>query len=150
MAMTSECRTATDVRHRINAPNSQPRAITVVGLGKGGGATAERIGKLDLRNLRILTPDSARETDGATEEFARTLEGSDMIFVVAQAGDALALAPLIGQIGRRAGKLVTAIVIADADASADAELNVLRKSVGMLVIASDESYVVGMLEALGA
>jgi cell division GTPase FtsZ len=147
MEIISNSRAASDTRHRIQDPNSHRRAIKVVGLGAGGARVAASVGVLGFNDVQIVIPG-----DGATAADAlQPLNDADMIFVVACAGDNLELAPLIKQIGRQHGVLITGILIQQAAVPpAQTGLEVLRAASDMLVIATDDSYVADMLTELGA
>jgi hypothetical protein len=136
----SNARAASDTRHRIGAPNSQPRRIKLVGMGKGGGAI---VGALDLAALRNVEPVMAAGAAGPFE-----LAGAEMIFMVACAGDDLAAAAQIGQLGRAAGVMVTGILLDQGDTRA--ELPTLRSASDILIVARDAGYVADMLAQLGA
>jgi pyrimidine operon attenuation protein/uracil phosphoribosyltransferase len=140
MKTISSARACSDTRHRIAAPNSQPRNIKLVGLGRGGAALAAA---LDLEHLRTV---DVLPVHGAIDPARFT--GAEMLFMIACAGDDLAAAPAIKRVAREAGVLVTAILIDRGDTHA--ALPVLRAASDMLVVARDASYVPDMLTQLGA
>ena len=146
---------------RIQEPNSRPRSIALVGIGKGGAAIARNMKGEDLGALDIHV--FAKSTSGADAlaaiqagggDLQRDLTGSDMIFIVACQGDDVGLAPVVSGIAHSHNHPVTALYIVPqgADFRAEAEdqtLKTLREGVEMLVIVSDESYVPAMIAALG-
>ncbi|SNS94927.1 hypothetical protein SAMN06265795_11035 [Noviherbaspirillum humi] len=157
------------VRHRIADPNSAPRSIKFVGLGHGGHRMACAVARHRMRNVEVLTPETQAAVtplgqEGEPAELLRAIgvensammkvmQGANMVFIAAAVGDDLSFAPLVGNLSRRMGVLVTAILIQPADlddAAARAERAALRKASDLLVIASDESYALDMLSALGA
>jgi cell division GTPase FtsZ len=141
---------SSDTRHRIATPNSHPRQIKLVGLGSGGAQVTTAIGVMNLHRVQAIpVPDGGPV---AAAELLKSLCGADMIFVVACAGDEVQLAVPVKQFGREHGVQVTSILIQSrqAMAMAPARLAQLRAASDMLVIASDESYVVDMLVELGA
>lgn len=167
---------ASDTRHRVNYPNSKPRAIKLVGVGDGGARVARKVERMCLSGVDTVAPltdrasgDKAPSSTGMLQaialdgnELSRSLSGADMIFTVACTGDDVAYAAVVGQIARSRNVLVTGILIesrrsanerggptSDAQRTSDA-LDVLRAASDMLVIVSDESYVSEMLNALGA
>lgn len=140
MKTISSARACTDIRHRIAAPNSQPRNIKVVGLGQGGATLAAALDLERLSTVDVLPAHGAIDP----ARFA----GAEMIFMIACAGDDLAAAPAIKSVAREAGVLVTAILIDRGDTHAG--LPVLRATSEMLVVARDASYVPDMLTQLGA
>jgi hypothetical protein len=140
MKTISSARASTDTRHRIAAPNSQPRNIKLVGLERGGAALAAALDLERLRTVEVMPAHSAIDP----ARFA----GAEMIFVIACAGDDLAPAPHIRRVARDAGVMVTAILQGGGDTHA--ELALLRAASDMLVVARDASYVTDMLVQLGA
>jgi len=160
MSTTEQKRTAFGLPGRIQAPNSKPRSITLIGLGEGGGAVARALPPDAMGALHVQVFDSPKplpehalasiKSNG--DDLHRALQGADMIFVVACQGDDVGLVPVVSRIARDRNVQVTAIyVVPQAQLGPDdAQLKTLRASVHMLVIASDESYVAAMLAALGS
>lgn len=162
----SESRAACDTRHRVSYPNSRPRAIKLIGLGEGGGRIAESIAARGLRHVEAIAAGGSRGSAvsaGSTDrlqaiaaegsEIGRAIREADMVFVVAQDGDNVALAPAIGQMAHGKGVLVTGMLIQERDAGShvpDSTLNALRSASDMLVMVTDTEYVAEMLGALGA
>jgi len=145
---------------RIQAPNSRPRTIALVGLGDGGAAVARAIASERAQNLEVHV--LAKSTAGGNTVAAiqagggdlhRDLMGADMIFIVARRGDDVGLAPVVSSIAHSRNHPVTALYIVpatDTDAGEDATLKTLRTAVEVLVVVSDESYVPAMIAALGS
>ncbi|GEM_PF-1183442 len=169
--MLSESRAAAaDTRHRIDYPNSRPRALALVGLGDGGAKIARRAGEHGFAHVRILTaehPSPDRHVDSGEasaltgmaraiaaegHRLGQALEQADMIFMVATPTDDLGVAAEIGQLGRQRNILITGVLIAPSATApnVDGALELLRAATDMLVIASDASYVMEMLAELGA
>jgi cell division GTPase FtsZ len=165
----SHSRAATDVRHRINVPNSIPRSIKFVGIGEGGAQMAANVAEQHLRNVEVIAPIINRsESDAASpgksssvlqaitaeeNEITKAFQGANMVFLVAISNDDISLAPVISGIARSTGVLVTGIMIQKEISNgetAKSGLEILRAASDMLVITSDESYVIEMLGALGA
>lgn len=160
----SESRAACDTRHRVSYPNSRPRAIKLIGLGEGGGRIAEAVAERGMRHVQAIAAGGSRSAPSdpagmlqtiADEgsEIGRAIRGADMVFVIAEDGDNVALAPAIGQMAHEKGVLVTGMLIQGRDAGAavpDDTLNALRSASDMLVMVSDTDYVAEMLGALGA
>jgi cell division GTPase FtsZ len=145
---------------RIQAPNSKPRTIALVGLGEGGAAVARRLSSERQPNLEVhVLAKSASGGDALAAiqagggDLQRDLASADMIFIVARHGDDVGLAPVVSGIAHGRKHPVTALYImpADAvpDASEDATLKTLRGAVEVLVVVTDESYVTSMIAALG-
>ena len=145
---------------RIQAANSKPRAIALVGLGEGGAAIARDVLREDIAHLEVhvLGPsaagrDALQAIQAGGGELQRDLADADMIFIVACAGDDVALAAVVGAIAHRGRHSVTALYIVPPEYAArrgeDATLKSLRASVEMLVVVSDPGYVPAMIAALG-
>ena len=144
---------------RIQAPNSQPRSIALVGLGQGGTAIARRIAEegLDNVDVHVLAKSAAgKDAIAAIQagggDLQRNLQAADMIFIVACAGDDVGLAPVVSSIAHGRNHSVTALYIVPPERMGpeDGTLRTLRGAVEMLVVVSDESYVAAMINALGA
>lgn len=145
---------------RIQHPNSQPRSIALVGLGQGGAAVARRVAEERHPNLEVHVLAKSAAGDDALAaiqaggaDLQRDLSNADMIFIVACRGDDVGLAPVVSSIAHNRKHPVTALYIVPADAFAsggeDATLKTLRASVEMLVVVTDETYVMAMIAALG-
>jgi hypothetical protein len=145
---------------RIQAPNSKPRSLALVGLGDGGAAVARRIAAAAPPNVdvHVLAKSAAGENAVAAiqaggGDLQRALTSADMIFLVACRGDDVALASVVSGIARGSHHPVTALYIVPegpgAAAREDETLKTLRAGVEMLVVVSDESYVPAMIAALG-
>ena len=144
---------------RIQAPNSQPRSIAIVGLGDGGAAIARGISREGLAHLDVhVLAKSAAGGDAIAAikagggDLHRDLMSADMIFIVACRGDDVSLAPVVSGIAHGRNHSVTALyIVAPERIGADDEtLKTLRSAAEMLVVVSDESYVGAMIAALGA
>ena len=146
---------------RIQAPNSKPRSIAVIGLGDGGAAVARDLAHENPANVDIHV--LAKSADGGDAiaaikagggDLHRDLMAADMIFIVARKGDDAGLAPVVGRIAHSRNHPVTALYIVPADAPpSDAEddtLRTLRTAAEMLVVVSDESYIPAMIATLAA
>jgi len=144
---------------RIQTPNSKPRSIALVGLGEGGARIARRIADERPANLEVhVLSKSATGGDAVAAiqagggDLQRDLASADMIFIVAGRGDDVGLAPVVSSIAHSRRHPVTALYIVPQDAFGDGEdatLKTLRTCVEMLVVVSDESYVMAMIAALG-
>ena len=145
MEPVSSARAASDTRHRINTPNSQPRRIKLIGLASGGAAIVQGIDSTTLRDVHTIVADGSADV-------LKKLDGAEMIFMVACSGDDMSLAPQIKQIAREANVMITGILVQAADGpdTARADLAILRPASDMLIVATDPSYVPDMLAQLGA
>jgi cell division GTPase FtsZ len=144
---------------RIQAENSKPRSIALVGLGEGGAAIARRVAGERAPNLEVhvlaksASGDAVAAIQAGGGDLQRDLAGADMIFIVACRGDDVGLAPVVSGIAHSRKHPVTALYIvapdADGHGEEDATLKTLRGAVEMLVVVSDETYVTAMIAALG-
>ena len=147
---------------RIQAPNSRPRSIALVGLGEGGARVAELIrdeGLVDLQ-LRIFPtprppePDALASIKSNGDDLHRALGEADIIFIVARPGDDVRLVPVVSRMADARHAQVSALYLIppgqDRTTHEDETLRLLRSGVHMLVVASDESYVAAMITALGS
>jgi len=158
-AIAERNRPAFGLPGRIQAANSKPRSIAMVGLGEGGAAIARRVAGERPPNLEVhvLAKSAAGDTVAAIQagggDLQRDLATADMIFIVACRGDDVGLAPVVSGIAHGRQHPVTALYIVPPDADGHGEedetLKTLRGSVEMLVVVSDETYVTAMIAALG-
>jgi len=165
MSIVSESRAAAaDTGHRIDYPNSRPRALKLVGMGPGSAAITRQVRDHKFRHVEVLSVDSlhtggshspshmfeAIAADG--HRLVESLEKADMIFMVATPNDDLGVAAEIGQLGRRRNILITGVLVVPSSApirDMDRALELLRAATDMLVIVSDAGYVIEMLTELG-
>jgi hypothetical protein len=140
-APVSNARASTDTRHRIAIPNSRPRRIRLVGLGKGGKAILDALDTGSLQDVRVVQATNIAEAQVL-------LADAEMIFAVACSGDDLGLAAAVKHVARTLSVMITGILIETA--AAQPELPVLRAASDMLIVSSDVNYVADMLEQLGA
>lgn len=144
---------------RIQAPNSKPRSIALVGLGAGGAQMAQRVAAEGIAQVDVHVFSSASRDDALAdiksggEDLQRALGNADMVFIIATRGDDVGLAPVVSRVAHSRRHPVTALYVVPAEAALseveDNTLKTLRAGVEMLVIVSDESYVAAMIAALG-
>jgi cell division GTPase FtsZ len=159
-ALASRPRPAFGLPGRIQAANSKPRSIALVGLGEGGAAVARRLAAERPPNLEVHVlaksasgNDAVAAIQAAGADLQRDLASADMIFIVTCRGDDVGLAPVVSGIAHSRKHPVTALYIVPPEAFAGGEdetLKTLRGGVEMLVVVSDESYVPAMIAALGS
>lgn len=158
MTAASRSKPAFGLPGRIQAPNSQPRSIALVGLGAGGAAVARAVAAQAIVHLdvHVLAKSAGGDPLAAIQagggDLQRDLQAADMIFLVARHGDDVALAPVVSSIAHGRNHSVTALYIVPPDrvGPEDEALRTLRAAAEMLVVVSDESYVAAMIGALGA
>ncbi len=157
-AMGRSARPAFGLPGRIEAPNSRPRTLAIVGLGTGGARIARGICAEEAQvDVHVLAKSAAGDPLAAIQagggDLQRDLVRADMIFLVACRGDDVSLASVVARIAHGRNHPVTAIYVVPPETQLaegeDETLRTLRASVEMLVIASDESYVPAMIAALG-
>ena len=144
---------------RIQAPNSLPRSIALVGLGEGGAAIARNVAGLGLAQVEVhvlaksaIGGDAVAAIKAGGGDLQRDLTGADLIFIVTCAGDDVGLATVVSSIAHSRNRPVTALYVVPHVARPGGEddtLRTLRSAVEMLVVVSDESYVPTMIGALG-
>jgi cell division GTPase FtsZ len=162
MEMISESRAASNTCHRLQYDNSRPRRIKLVGLGMRGGAIANALREEQLNQVEVVIPGASAAASGNNMlgaiaanagELAQSLNGADVIVVVASAADDVSLAPVVRQIARQNKAMVSGVLIGEQVASSQQSpqgLHTLRASSDILVVVSDDSYVMDMLDALRA
>ena len=161
MTAVAKDRPAFGLPGRIQAPNSKPRTLAVVGIGDGGAEIARNVAKDRQANVEVhvlaksaLGGDAIAAIKAGGGDLHRDLMAADMIFIVARKGDDAALAPVVGRIAHSRNHPVTALYVVPADQpltdAEDETLKSLRTAAEMLVVVSDESYVPAMIAALGA
>lgn len=156
---TTPRRAAFGLPGRIQAPNSRPRSIALVGLGEGGASIARALAGQGLPGVDVHVLAKSAQGDvsavaavqAAGGDLQRALQGADMIFLVARHGDDVGLAPVVSSIAHGRNHSVTALYIVSAEkvGAEDETLRTLRSAAEMLVVVSDESYVAAMVHALG-
>lgn len=161
---------AAEARFRVQAPNSQPRAITVIALDAPGEAVVRRLSADPWSHATFLTAAPAsdgprghvasnaaevplRDLSGQRRDLTDEVSTADLIVMVASAeGNAHAAEP----IGRACSlrRVTTTTLLVGATESTDTTLSTtlaqLRPWSLMLVVARDEAYIRDMLTALRA
>ena len=148
---------AAEARYRVQAPNSKPRAITVVALDAEGERVVRDISSGRWQNARFFTSRSSDDTligiAGTNRTIAEEVDASDLVVLVAGPGGRADLAPSIGQACSAKRVMTTGFVVGAAGAS-DAELAKtlaqLRPWSLMVVIANSDEYIADMMTALRA
>ena len=168
--MLSECArvtTSAENRFRISAPNSRPRAVTVVALDDASEQVVQQLARQSWGNTVFRTASAAgiRYEDGEGSEatgWLRDLEGhpvdltdeidrAHLIVMVATAGADVSAAEVIGDLCRWSGVTTTTLVLVDLQMeSMSMTLLQLRPLSTMLVITSSTDCLADMLVALRA
>ena len=161
--------TAAEARYRVAAPNSQPRHVKVIALGRSSENVVQQLAAKPWSRAQFLTASSFSTTVGEHQDFkmghwlsdlagrAKSLvdevASADLVVMVAVAGEPAHAAEMIGVACRARNVMATGLVLSglarDGDASMDTQAHV-RPYVGMLVVAPSEAYIEDMLMALRA
>jgi hypothetical protein len=155
-------------RFRIDYPNSCPRAVKVMALDRPSNATVERLARDHWNGATFLTTSAfsaerqggqfsmqawLSDLSGRTKYLLDEVEGSDLVVMIASAGESVPAAAIIGQACSLKRVATTALVLDDASVSDQARsltLSQLRPWALMLVVANSEACVADMLRALRA
>ena len=158
---------AAEARYRIDAPNSQPRAVKVIALDQPSERVVKKLAKAQWSRATFFTASAFGGAPKAGESFAGWLsdlagrtknlveevDGADLVVMVAAAGESAGAASIIGEACSLKRVMTTGLVLGGADKSDEVlskTLSQLRPWALMLVIASAEEYVADMLHALRA
>jgi hypothetical protein len=147
---------AAEALFRVQAPNSRPRAITVIGLDTAGGDVVERLGATAWQHATLLTasPDGAlRDRSGRTRVVRDEIDGADLVVLVAGPGGRADAAALIGEACSQRRVMTTGFLVGAASAperELSKTLAQLRPWSLMVVIASNDDYIDDMMTALRA
>jgi len=158
---------AAEARYRIDAPNSQPRAVKVIALDAPSERAVKSLAGREWSRATFFTASAFGDAPKAGESFAGWLsdlagrtkslmeevDGADLVVMVAAAGESAQAASIIGEACSLKRVMTTALILVGADKSDEAlskTLSHLRPWALMLVVASAEEYVEDMLRALRA
>jgi hypothetical protein len=147
---------AAEARFRVQAPNSLPRAITVIALDAAGEAVVRRLADNDWKHATFLTalsPDTARDLAGQTTNLRDEVETADLVVLVAGPGGRAHAASTVGQVCSVRHVMTTGFVVG-AGSAPESELSrtlaQLRPWSLMVVIAKNDEYIDDMMTALRA
>ncbi len=147
---------AAEARFRVQAPNSTPRAIKVIGLDSGGAAAVQHLADAGWVNATFFTvgkPGELKRLDGATSTVEQEVATADLVVMVAAAEGRAYVAEEIGRVCSDRRVTTTTLIVGALTAPEDAlarTLAQLRPWSLMLVLASDESFITDMMTALRA
>jgi hypothetical protein len=159
--------TRAEARYRIDAPNSQPRAVKVIALDLASEPVVKRLAQLPWNRASFLTasalaparPDAfsmpgwLSDLAGRTKDLIDEIASADLVVMIATAGENARVGSLIGEACSARRVMTTGLVLGTAaasDAALSATLAQLRPHTMMLVAAGDEDYIEDMLVALRA
>lgn len=155
---------AAEARFRVQAPNSRPRAIAVIGLDPGGAEAVRRLAGDGWQHAAFFTiarPGELNGLDGSASTVQREVERADLVVMVASAEGRAHLAEEIGRVCSDRRVTTTTLIIGAMEAPSphggpsrdDALARTLaqvRPWSLMLVLAADERYIADMMTALRA
>jgi hypothetical protein len=160
---------AAESRFRIGDPNSRPRTVKVVALDRPSEAVAERLAREPWNGASFLTASAfsaeARANDrpsmrawlsdlsGRTRHLLDEIDGTDLLVMIAYAGESVPAAAIIGEACSLQRVTTTALVLGSESVTDQAlaqMLTQLRPWALMLVVASSEESIADMLHALRA
>jgi hypothetical protein len=145
---------AAEARYRVQAPNSLPRAITVIALDAAGREVIGRLAAADWRHATFLaatTPDALCDLDGRPRDLHDAVERADLVVFVAGPGGRAHAASRIGEACSRRRVNTTGFLVGAAAAAEQemaATLAQLRPWSLMVVIAKNDDYIDDMMTAL--
>jgi len=154
--MLSESARINEARFRVQAPNSLPRAITVIALDAAGEAVVRRLADSNwtcVTFLTALSPDTACDLAGQTRSIRDEVDAADLVVLVAGPGGRAHAASMVGQACSIRCVMTTGCVVGAGSApESDLSLTLaqLRPWSLMVVIAKDDEYIDAMMTALRA
>ncbi len=157
---------AAEQRFRIEAPNSQPRAVKVIALDAASEAVVKRIAQRPWGRATFFTSRGEAAPAGAWSlqawlgdvagralDLLEEIASADLVVMVAAAGGSPAAASVIGEACALNRVMTTALIVGangQSDAALARTLGCLRPYASMLVLADGEDYIEAMLQALRA
>jgi hypothetical protein len=160
---------AAEAKFRIDAPNSQPRAVKVIALDGPSERIVKELAGSQWQRASFLTASSfaaaprqgerfsvggwLNDLAGRTKSLVDEVDTADLVVMVATAGENAAAAALIGEACNLKHVMTTALILGSASSSDETlskMLAQLRPHVMMLVISSADEYIKDMLTALRA
>jgi hypothetical protein len=158
---------AAEARYRIDAPNSRLRAVKVIALDVPSERVVKSLALQSWNGATFFTAshfgDIPRQGEsfagwlsdlaGRTKNLVEEVNGADLVVMIAQAGETVPAASIIGEACSVKRVMTTALVLGGSTISDEAlskTLSHLRPWSLMLVIASAEEYIADMLTALRA
>lgn len=160
---------AAQARFRIDAPNSQPRAIKIIALDRGSERMVRRLAQATWNRASFFTASAfagapqpsgtfsmtgwLSDVAGRTKDLMDEVGSADLVVMVATAGENASAAAIIGEACSAKRVNTTGLIVGGANASDEAlsrTLSQLRPWSLMLVIANTDDYIEDMLTALRA
>ena len=163
LAESARAASAAEARFRVQAPNSRPRATTVIALDAPSEAVLRRLAQDSWHHATFLKapvadPEDAQAADGWMTDLAEQrrrvrdqVNASDQVIMLAAAGGGADAAGLIGR-ACSLDRVTTTALVVGAETSSDRELSKtlaqLRPWSLMVVIANSDEYITDMMTAL--
>jgi len=145
---------AAEARFRVQAPNSTPRAITVIALDAASERVVRRLADRAWNRASFLTAHATlRDLTGQPLVLDDRIAAADLIVMVASAGGHADAAAAIGRASSDRRVMTTALIIGTETASEAALAKTLaqvRPWSLMVVMADADDYIEDMLQALRA
>ena len=160
---------AAESRYRIDAPNSQPRAVKVIALDAAAERVVKRLAQATWNHASFFTASAFSGAPAKTESFSMTgwlsdiagrtkdlmdeVGSADLVVMVATAGESASAAAIIGEAASAKRINTTGLIVGGAGKSDEAlakTLGQLRPWSLMLVIANTDDYIEDMLTGLRA
>jgi hypothetical protein len=146
---------AAEARFRVQAPNSTPRALTVIALDEVSETVVRRLAGAGWTHATFFTAVDGPLNDvaGNVRSVADEVEAADLIVLLAGPGGHAHAASIIGETCSRRHVTTTGFIVGAVAASEDAlskTLAQLRPWSLMVVIANSDDYIDDMLTALRA
>jgi len=154
--MLSESARIKEARFRVQAPNSLPRAITVIALDAAGEAVVRRLADSNWTHATFLTalsPDTVCDLAGRSRSIRDEVDAADLVVLVAGPGGRAHAASTVGRACSIRCVMTTGCVVG-AGSAPESDLSPtlaqLRPWSLMVVIAKDDEYIAAMMTALRA
>jgi hypothetical protein len=148
---------AAEARFRVQAPNSRPRALTVVALDRSAETIVRRLAGANWRHTTFVLAasgtDALTDLHGGPLSAEEMVQHADLVVLVAGPGGRAQAASMVGEACSRRRVMTTGCFVGAASApepELSKTLAQLRPWSLMLVIARSDDYVDDMMTALRA
>lgn len=157
---------AAEVRFRIDAPNSKPRAVKIIALDRSSERTVKQLAQSQWKHASFFTASAfageaklgsvqgwLSDIAGRAKDLIAEVQSADLVVMVATAGEDAAAAALIGETCSLKRVNTTGLILGGptkSDEDLSRTLAQLRPWSLMLVIANSDDYIEDMLTALRA
>src|SRR5438876_973736 len=103
-----------EARFRVQAPNSAPRATTVIALDAAGDAVVRRLARSNWTNATFLTTD---DVSGPARDLTEEIEAANLVVLLAGPGGHADGAAAVGEICSRHRVMTTGFMVGAASAT---------------------------------